>query len=158
MKTIFAFLLFVAALFAYMIVDVCSAATNDTQVVFTTLYSDGKTNTWTQADLVEALGLLNRKYHRDCESLSGRQAWHGRLKKQIINTNDLTRTEVYEDGKTFTAKWKLVTPAMAVSNANKRVMISTNGIPAKLAAARLRRQQEKATTNIVTTVLTTGVK
>jgi hypothetical protein len=32
-------------------------------------------------------------------------------------------------------------------------MLSTNGIPAKLAAARLRRQQEKATTNIVTTVL-----
>lgn len=126
-------------------------AAND--VVFTTLYSDGKTNTWTQADLVEALGLLNRKYHRDCETPSGRKAWHGRLKKEIINTNDLTRTEVYEDGKTFTTKWKLVTPAVAVSNANKRVMLSTNGIPAKLTAARLRRQQEKATTNIVTTVL-----
>lgn len=126
-------------------------AAND--VVFTTLYSDGTTNTWTQADLVEALGLLNRKYHRDCESATGRKAWHGRLKKEIVNTNDLTRTEVYEDGKTFTAKWKLVTPAVAVSNANKRVMLSTNGIPAKLAAARLRRQQEKATTNIVTTVL-----
>lgn len=126
-------------------------AAND--VVFTTLYSDGKTNTWTQEDLIEALGLLNRKYHRDCETTSGRKAWHGRLKKEIINTNDLTRTEVYEDGKTFTAKWKLITPAVAVSNANKRVMLSTNGIPAKLAAARLRRQQEKATTNIVTTVL-----
>lgn len=158
MKTILAILLFVAALFAYMIIGVCSAATNEAPVVFTTLYSDGKTNTWTQADLVEALGLLNRKYHRDCETASGRKAWHGRLKKEIINTNDLTRTEVYEDGKTFTAKWKLVSPAMAVSNANKRVMISTNGIPAKLAAARIRRQQEKATTNIVTTVLTTGVK
>jgi hypothetical protein len=158
MKTILAILLFVAALFAYMIVGVCSAATNEAPVVFTTLYSDGKTNTWTQADLVEALGLLNRKYHRDCETASGRKAWHGRLKKEIINTNDLTRTEVYEDGKTFTARWKLVTPAMAVSNANKRLMVSTNGIPAKLAAARLRRAQEKATTNIVTTVWTTGVE
>lgn len=128
-------------------------AISDTNVVFTTLYSDGRPNTWTQADLVEALGLLNRKYHRDCETASGRKAWHGRLKKEIINTNDLTRTEVYEDGKTFTAKWKLITPAVAVSNANKRVMLSTNGIPAKLAAARLRRQKEKATTNIVTTVL-----
>lgn len=128
-------------------------AISDTNVVFTTLYSDGSPNTWTQADLVEALGLLNRKYHRDCETASGRKAWHGRLKKEIVNTNDLTRTEVYEDGKTFTAKWKLITPAVAVSNANKRVMLSTNGIPAKLAAARLRRQQEKATTNIVTTVL-----
>jgi hypothetical protein len=132
---------------------VATIAISDTNVVFTTLYSDGKPNAWTQADLVEALGLLNRKYHRDCETPSGRKAWHGRLKKEIINTNDLTRTEVYEDGKTFTAKWKLVTPAVAVSNANKRVMLSTNGIPAKLAAARLRRQQEKATTNIVTTVL-----
>ena len=129
------------------------AATDDSPIVFTTLYSDGKTNTWTQEDLVEALGLLNRKYHRDCETASGRKAWHGKLKKEIINTNDLTRTEVYEDGKTFTAKWKLITPAVAVSNANKRVMVSTNGIPAKLAAARLRRQQEKATTNIITTVL-----
>ena len=134
----------------------CAAAAADTNVVFTTLYADGKTNTWTQADLVQALGLLNRKYHRDCETASGRQAWHGRLKKQIINTNDLTRTEVYEDGKTFTQRWKIVTPAMAVSNANKRVMISTNGIPAKLAAARLRRQKEKATTNTVTQVLEAG--
>ena len=140
-------------MFAAVAIFAATIAISDTIVVFKTLYSDGKTNTWTQADLVEALGLLNRKYHRDCESLSGRQAWHGRLKKQIINTNDLTRTEVYEDGKTFTQRWKLVTPIMAVSNANKRVMISTNGIPAKLAAARLRRQQEKATTNIVTTVL-----
>ena len=140
-------------MFAAVAIFAATIAISDTNVVFKTLYSDGKTNSWTQADLVEALGLLNRKYHRDCESLSGRQAWHGRLKKQIINTNDLTRTEVYEDGKTFTAKWKIVTPIMAVSNANKRVMISTNGIPAKLAAARLRRQQEKATTNIVTTVL-----
>lgn len=145
-------------MFAAVAIFAATIAISDTNVVFKTLYSDGKTNTWTQADLVEALGLLNRKYHRDCESLSGRQAWHGRLKKQIINTNDLTRTEVYEDGKTFTQRWKLVTPIMAVSNANKRVIASTNGIPAKLAAARLRRAQEKATTNIVTTVLTTGVK
>jgi hypothetical protein len=140
-------------MFAAVAIFVATIAISDTNVVFTTLYSDGKPNAWTQADLVEALGLLNRKYHRDCETPSGRKAWHGRLKKEIINTNDLTRTEVYEDGKTFTAKWKLVTPAVAVSNANKRVMLSTNGIPAKLAAARLRRQQEKATTNIVTTVL-----
>jgi hypothetical protein len=140
-------------MFAAVAIFVATIAISDTNVVFTTLYSDGKPNAWTQEDLVEALGLLNRKYHRDCETPSGRKAWHGRLKKEIINTNDLTRTEVYEDGKTFTAKWKLVTPAVAVSNANKRVMLSTNGIPAKLAAARLRRQQEKATTNIVTTVL-----
>lgn len=120
-------------------------------VIFTTLKSDGTPNTWTQEDLVQALGLLNRKYHRDCETVSGRKAWHGRLKKEIVNTNELTKTEVYEDGTTFSMPAKIITPAIAVSNANKA--LSTNGIPAKLAAARLRRQQEKATTNIVTTVL-----
>ncbi len=120
-------------------------------VIFTTLKSDGTPNTWTQEDLVQALGLLNRKYHRDCETVSGRKAWHGKLKKEIVNTNELTKTEVYEDGTTFSMPAKIITPAVSVSNANKA--LSTNGIPAKLAAARLRRQQEKATTNIVTTVL-----
>ena len=143
-------------IFAAVAIFAATIAISDTNVVFTTLYSDGKTNTWTQADLVQALGLLNRKYHRDCESASGRKAWHGKLSKEVINTNDQTKTEVYADGTSFTYKFKVITPAMAVSNANKRVMVSTNGIPAKLAAARLRRQQEKATTNIVTQVLEVG--
>ena len=140
-------------MFAAVAIFAATIAISDTNVVFTTLYSDGSTNTWTQADLVQALGLLNRKYHRDCESATGRKAWHGKLSKEVINTNDQTKTEVYADGTSFTYKFKVVTPAMAVSNANKRVMVSTNGIPAKLAAARLRRAQEKATTNVVNQVL-----
>ena len=32
----------------------------ESDVVFVTLKADGSTNTWTQADLVAALGLLNR--------------------------------------------------------------------------------------------------
>ena len=53
------------------------AAPSATDTVVTTLFSDGSTNAWTQADLVAALGLMNRKYHRDMESESGRRAWHG---------------------------------------------------------------------------------
>lgn len=130
------------------------AAPIESDVIFTTQYSDGRTNTWTQADLVQALGLLNRKYHRDCEKADGRKAWHGKLKKEIVNTNELTKTEVYEDGTSFTYKFKIKTPAQAVKDYNSR--LSTNGVPARIAAARLKRMQEKQTTNTVNQVLKAG--
>lgn len=126
------------------------------KVVFTTQLEDGSTNTWTQADLVAALGLLNRKYHRDCETASGRKAWHGKLKREIVNTNDLTKTEIYEDGTSFSLPAKIITPSQAVATANKPRLANTNGIPARLAQARMRRAQEKATTNIVEKIITPG--
>jgi hypothetical protein len=123
-------------------------------VVFTTQYADGSPNQWTQEDLVKALGLLNRKYHRDCEKASGRKAWHGKLKREIINTNELTKTEVYDDGTSFTYKYKVVTPAQAVKDFNSR--LSTNGVPARIAAARARRLKEKQTINTVDKVFVAG--
>lgn len=126
------------------------------KVVFTTQLEDGSTNTWTQADLVAALGLLNRKYHRDCEGASGRKAWHGRLSKEIVDEDAETKTEVYEDGTTFVYHYRKITPSQAVSNANNRVMLSTNGVPARIAAARARRVQERATTNVVNQVIKAG--
>ena len=125
-------------------------------IVFQTLYSDGTTNTWTQADLVAALGLLNRKYHRDCETSSGRKAWHGRLKTEIIDEDKLTKTEIYEDGTAFTKSFQVITPSQAVAVANKNRLANTNGIPARLAQARILRLQEQSTTNIVTKVLEAG--
>lgn len=146
----------VAAAIACAAAWTAKADTIESDVVFVTLKADGSTNTWTQADLVAALGLLNRKYHRDCETPSGRKAWHGKLKKEIVNTNDLTKTEVYEDGTTFSMPAKIVTPSQAVANANKNRLANTNGIPAKLAQARLLREQEKATTNVVDKIITPG--
>lgn len=124
------------------------------KVVFTTLLEDGSTNTWTQADLVAALGLLNRKYHRDCEGVGGRKSWHGRLTKEIVDEDAETKTEVYEDGTTFVYKFRKVTPSQAVKDFNSR--LSTNGVPARIAAARLKRMQEKQTTNTVNQVLKAG--
>lgn len=69
----------------------------DTETVIETTFSDGSINSWTQADLVAALGLMNRKYHRDMESESGRRAWHGKC----TTTNDFDRCVkvwLYEDG------------------------------------------------------------
>ncbi|MBR2356028.1 MAG: hypothetical protein IKA69_06600 [Kiritimatiellae bacterium] len=70
-------------------------------VIAATLYADGTTNTWTQADLVDALGLMNRKYHRDMASESGRRQWHGKRLQQYVTTNALGRIygiSLYEDG------------------------------------------------------------
>lgn len=126
------------------------------KVVFTTQLEDGSTNTWTQADLVAALGLLNRKYHRDCESPSGRKAWHGRLAKEIIDEDAETKTEVHEDGTTFVYHYRKVTPSQAVKDYNSKLSVTTNGIPASLAMARLKYASDKQTTNTVIQVLVAG--
>ena len=121
--------------------------------------SDGTTNTWTQADLIAALQLMNRKYHRDCEQGDGRRAWHGKLVGQSVTTNGetLVKTERHEDGTVFTFEARYVPPAVAVSNANARLRTTmVKGVPKALAEARLRREQEKASVSNVTVTVTAG--
>lgn len=127
------------------------------KVVFTTQLEDGSTNTWTQADLVAALGLLNRKYHRDCEGAGGRISWHGRLTKEVVDEDAETKTEVYEDGTTFVYRYRKVTPSQAVKDHNSKLTtVKTNGIPVSLARARLKYAADKQTTNVVNQVLIAG--
>lgn len=131
------------------------AAFADEPIVVETLFSDGTTNTWTQADLVQALQLMNRKYHRDIGTKEGRKAWHGRVVREIVNTNDLTKTTVYEDGQTFTDPAQITTPADAAAAQLKKLpkVAQTNGVPVRLANARKRQVENAATTNIVTVTL-----
>ena len=121
-------------------------------VVLTTLFSDGTTNTWTQADLVAALQLLNRKYHRETDfatgTSSGRAAWHGRLVSTVIDTNALTRTTTYADGKVFVDHFQRQTAK--VSTYKPPVM--TNGVPARLAAARVRNVEPVKTNEVTITI------
>ena len=111
------------------------------EVVVSTLFSDGSTNTWTQADLVAALQLLNRKYHRDVSTAAGRTAWHGRKVAERVDTNTLVKVSWYEDGTTFTDAAKVIKPLDSakaqLAKLHKRTM-TTNGVPAALAAARKR--------------------
>ena len=133
--------------------------TNGVDVVVETLFSDGSTTTWTRPELVAALQLVNRKYHRDCKTPNGRRAWHGGLKLQTIVTNGTTlvKTETHEDGQTFTFTAPYVPPAVAVSNANARLKTTlAKGVPKALAAARLRRLQEQQTTNEVSVTVNAG--
>ena len=130
-------------------------ASGQTEIVAQTLFSDGTTNTWTQADLIAALQLINRKYHRDCERADGRRAWHGNLVGQSVDTNLLVKTETYSDGTSFTFPFQPNTAAENVAAANAKLKTSmTKGVPTALAEARERRQAEKATTNTVTVTVT----
>ena len=74
-----------------------------TNVVLVTRLADGSTNVWTQVDLVDALGMVNRKYRRDMATDQGRRSWHGAIvpEKCTIVTNADGRTfrrDVYADG------------------------------------------------------------
>lgn len=145
------------AAFAVQMAALCAAYAQEPEdIIIETLLPDGSTNTWTRTDLVAALGLINRKYHRDVDTKTGtiqkRKDWHGRLVTEIVDTNALTRTQIYEDGMTFVDPWAshiMPKPPPAPD-------LNAQGVPKALAEARARRKQEKATTNVVDNVISAG--
>lgn len=141
-----------------------SAASN---VVVTTQYADGSTNLWTQGDLKDALGLMNRKYHRDMQTESGRTAWHGAKIGQYLMTNTETRViymaKLYSDGYVHhaVAKPVKVTDPEAAAKAKAEAAAKAEAVraawekanlPPELAALR-QRQREAAKTNDVTVII-----
>lgn len=85
----------------------CGVFATESPVVATTLLADGSTNTWTQSDLQDALGLMNRVYHRDMSTDSGRRRWHGeRIGEYLLPTGDtnafgqakMIMVHLYQDG------------------------------------------------------------
>lgn len=122
----------IAFIASFPIVAICGDPTNAVPVVAQTLFSDGTTNTWTQADLTDALGLMNRKYHRDMETDAGRVTWHGkRMGQYMIDAADGKQCVVvlYEDG-------------FAWTNAATRVHLKDPEAAAKAKAAAEARQAE----------------
>ena len=109
----------------------------DTETVLETTLSDGSINTWTQADLVAALGLMNRKYHRDMKTESGRRAWHG----NCTTTNDFDRCVkvwFYDDGFIYETpisapKPKVEKSLEAAARRAAALAAQTNGAPGKVA-------------------------
>ena len=80
-------------------------ATNAAPIVAETLFEDGTTNTWTAADLQQALGLMNRKYHREQETDHGRVTWHGKRMGQYLlddGNGGQCLVQLYEDGFAWT--------------------------------------------------------
>jgi len=134
------------------------SATNTSPIVAETLFEDGTTNTWTQADLQAALGLLNRKYHREVKTEAGRVAWHGKRVAYVEDTNTLTAVSTYADGTKFTDPFTVRRPqslearmaAARAATAKRRAATMPPGL-AKTAA---QRDEAAATTNEVTVTTT----
>ena len=122
-RTVFALCVAIAAL-----APAYGQTAGDSPVVAQTLFSDGRTNTWTQADLIAALQLVNRKYHRDCESPGGRNAWHGKLVGQTVSTNGTTlvKTEQHEDGAVFRFEALFATVCIRLPGVTERTLARAN--------------------------------
>lgn len=118
-----------------------AAKSNAAPIVAETLLADGSTNSWTHADLVAALGLLNRRYRRDIETQAGRMAWHGREVSQTPCTNAagaFVMRRVYADGFVFDEPARQQSPKGAAKAAlNRRALLPTNGVSPRLAARRM---------------------
>lgn len=115
------------------------------------------------AKLLHAIRLQMTKYDLDMRDPNGRKNWHGKLIREEIYTNDLVKVEVYSnavDG----AVWRYRIPFKPVDtrkyvekyNANLPRPPMTNGIPVALAAARMKRYQEKNVVSNVTETITVG--
>lgn len=138
----------------------------DTNIVAVTQYADGSTNVWTQGDLQDSLGLLNRKYWRDMESETGRRAWHGSPMGQYLLTNETTKViyvaTLYSDGYVHTAAGRMVRSADPEARAKAAAAAQARSesikaaweaahLPPELAAIRAA-QRAAAQTNEVTII------
>lgn len=133
-------------------------------IVAETLLADGSTNAWTQADLVDALGLLNRRYRRDIETKGGRTAWHGREVSQTPCTNAagaFVMRRVYADGFVYDEPARPPSPppeTAAKAALNSRALLSTNAVSPRLAARRVATASAPVTGEAVVTATVDRVR
>ena len=158
----------------------CCGLSAEDEIVATTLLADGSTNTWTQADLRDALGLMNRMYHRDMDTDVGRQRWHGMrigeylLPTGVTNAHGQARmmvVQLYQDGFVATNRAvryrKSIVPdpeaaAKAAAEAKRRAdearaAWESANLPPDLAALRAA-QRIAGETNEVTVIVGPGVQ
>lgn len=148
------------------IVSLVFSVSAETNIVLQTQFADGSTNSWTQKDLVDALGLMNRKYHRDMQTETGRRQWHGEKLSQYLMTNDTSKViylvTLYADGYAHSTLSKPVKSSdpEAVFKAKIEAAKKAEEIKAKWEAANLppeiaelrKAQRESAKTNTITIV------
>ena len=106
---------------------------------------------------LHAMKLNMVKYDMDMRSQTGRRNWHGRLVSEEIHTNELVKVEVYSN-EVSGAVWRYRLPFKPVElkKASRKVTYSTNGSPARLAAARAKRAAQLNSGVIVTNIETTA--
>jgi len=143
---------------AIVALPICAAETNaapsEADAIIAETLAVIRNEGWTANDVADAIRSLRGLYLRDTTTKEGRRRWHGKVVSTSVDTNAMTRTTVHEDGEVFVDAAKVVTPAQATRKAN--AALTTNGVPAMLAAARLRRQGEAGAVSNVTVVVEAG--
>lgn len=106
---------------------------------------------------LHAIQLTMSKYDMDMRSQDGRRKWHGRFIGEEIHTNDLVKVEIYSNEVTG-AVWRYRLPfkPVQVKPTSRTVTFTTNGVPARLAAARARRAAQLNGGVIITNIETTA--
>ena len=106
---------------------------------------------------LHAMRLNMVKYDMDMQSQSGRRNWHGRLVSEEIHTNELVKVEVYSN-EVSGAVWRYRLPfkPKPIVAGVRKTAFTTNGIPARLAAARAMRAAQIDAGTVVTNVETTA--
>lgn len=110
-------------------------------------------------DTAVADSLIKRIYDSDVKTSSGRTKWHGKVVSTVVDdTNTLTKVTRYEDGTEFVDLVKTSTLADRVIENNKKLPkpVMTNGIPTRLANARIKFQENNNAVSNVTVTLKAG--
>ncbi len=115
-------------------------------------------------ELTQALALLVRMYSNEMNSAQGRIRWHGKVERQETVTNEtgevVAMKSVYADGYEHTVEASRPNPRnkSAVTAVESMPAYVTNGVPARLAAARARAWQNVKTVMKVVVPVTVGGK
>lgn len=107
---------------------------------------------------LHAMRLNMLKYDADMQTKTGRSAWHGRLIREEVSTDEMAKVEVYSNTVDGTV-WRYKSPFKPkpmVKPSHRKTTYTTNGVPARLAAARARRAAELDAGTVTITVETTA--
>ena len=108
---------------------------------------------WTAAELSAGLDRLDRLYANDMKTEAGRRRWHGNQREKFLDATTGETVTIYEDGEEFRVAANLPVKKPAAAKT-----VSTNGIPAALAAARKKAVAESVVVSNVTVNISASAK
>lgn len=87
--------------------------------------------------------LIEKFYESEMRTEPGRIRWHGKIKSKVNDPTNMKIIYTHEDGYVFEATKRSPEASVKAANDKLKVPVTTRGVPAKLAAARLKQQANK---------------
>lgn len=136
-------------LFAIVITSVCIVRAQEAENVLSAIEA---ATGWTAEELANGLAMLDRVYSNDCQTLKGRERWHGKCVDVSIDTNLLVKVQRYADGFVHTERFSESLPPSVrdqLSAAERRAVNAARAAKAKADAERKRQERiDLLTTNL----------